>query len=227
MPFQIDPVLISRQHVRAARHCGPTDGRIVVKDRAEADHAVRPVENLACAGSADLAPVDAGELGVILRKEALRRGHDGDGTAERFGAAQIACFSAPAAAARPPDEQDRFLLALQKFPSCRNGGTQGLGVAWLFAKDCARPGRAPHKARCNVACDLDIGRLLLLAQRVADRVVDLMGCVGRGIDGDCRTSELLGDFQLVRPIVRRERVVNQMLCRAVVAVGRAGYQDNR
>jgi hypothetical protein len=44
-----------------------------------------PVENLACARGANLAPIDAGELGMILRKEALRRGHDGDGTAKSFG----------------------------------------------------------------------------------------------------------------------------------------------
>ena len=51
VPFQIDPVRISRQHAGTARHGGPADGRIVVKNRADADHAVRPVENLAAPGA--------------------------------------------------------------------------------------------------------------------------------------------------------------------------------
>ena len=57
-------------------------------------------------------------------------------------------------------------------------------------------------------------------------MVDLKGRVDRGIDGNCRASELLSDFKLVRPIVRRERMVNQMLCRTVIAVRCARYQDN-
>src|SRR6476660_9264270 len=96
VPLQIDPVRISCQHAGTARHRGPADGRIVVKDRADADHAVRPVENLASAGGADLAPVDTGGLGMSLWKEALRCGHVNDGQPSA-SASSIACFSAPAA----------------------------------------------------------------------------------------------------------------------------------
>src|SRR5208282_4581200 len=85
VPLQADTVLVRRQHAGTARHRGPADGRVIIEDRADADHAVRPVKDFPCAGSADLAPVDAGELRMILRKEALRRGHDRDGTAERLG----------------------------------------------------------------------------------------------------------------------------------------------
>ena len=133
VPLQIDPVRISCQHAGTARHRGPADGRIVVKDRADADHAVRPVENLASAGGADLAPVDTGELGMSLWKEALRCGHDNDGTAERFGELDRLLFGArrPQLAA---DQEDWFLLALQKFRSSPNGGTQRLGVARLLAQ---------------------------------------------------------------------------------------------
>src|SRR5580704_3284946 len=128
VPLQIDPVLIRRQHACAAWHRSPADGRVVVKNRADTDHAVRPVENLACAGRTNLAPINACELGMILRKETLGGRHNGDGTAESFGELVRLLFRArrPQLAA---DEQDWFLLALQKFRSCRNGGTQGLGVA--------------------------------------------------------------------------------------------------
>src|SRR5277367_6090987 len=82
---QADTVLVRRQHTGTARRSGPADSRVVVEDRADANHAVRPVKDLACAGGADFAPVDTGKLRMTLRKEAFSRGHDRDGTAERVG----------------------------------------------------------------------------------------------------------------------------------------------
>src|SRR4029077_12863246 len=136
VPLQIDPKLIRGQHAGAAWHRSPADGRIVVKDRADADHAIRPVENFACATGANLAPIDACELRMILRKEAFRRGHDGNGTAKSFSEFDCLLFRA----CRPQlatDQQDWFLLALQELRGSRNSGTQGLGVARLLAEDGA------------------------------------------------------------------------------------------
>src|SRR5271169_835217 len=51
-PSQVDTVLVRRQHAGTARHRGPADDRVIVEDRADADHAVRPVKDLARAGGA-------------------------------------------------------------------------------------------------------------------------------------------------------------------------------
>src|ERR1700683_4401043 len=120
VPLQTDTVLISGQHACAAWHRGPADGRVVVKNRADADHAVRPVENLACAESADLAPVDAGELWMIFRKKAFRSGHHGHGAAKCLGKCNCLLLRArrPQLAA---DQENWLLFALQK------GGRRGYG----------------------------------------------------------------------------------------------------
>src|ERR1700686_2518109 len=82
IPVEINPVLICRKYATATRHCGPTDSRVVVEDRANADDRVCPIDDFAGAWSTDLTPVDAGELRMNFRKEALCGGHDGDGAAE-------------------------------------------------------------------------------------------------------------------------------------------------
>jgi hypothetical protein len=58
-------------------------------------------------------------------------------------------------------------------------------------------------------------------------MIDLIwGVFGRGY-GDSRAGELFRNFKLVRPAVRRKRVVDQMLRRTIVRVGGARYQDDR
>src|SRR5262249_48958075 len=102
---------------------------------------------------------------MILGKEALRRGHDCDGASQRFSELDRLFFRArrPQLAA---DQQNRLLFALQELRGGCNGSTQRLRVARLLAKD--RTDRAPPstRSRCNVACNFDIGRLLL-TQRTA------------------------------------------------------------
>src|SRR5208337_1181389 len=117
----MNSVLVRREHTRTARYRSPPNGRVVIEDRADANHTVRPVDDFPRTGGADLAPVNAGELRVILRKEAFGSGHDRDATAECIGKLNgllLRLRSAQLAA----DQQDGLLSATQKFGRRRDGG---------------------------------------------------------------------------------------------------------
>jgi hypothetical protein len=120
MPLKIDPLLIRRQHAFAAWHRSPADGRVVVKNRADTDRAVRPVKNFACARGTDFAPIDACELGMILRKEFAAAITV---TAQPSASANsITCFSAPAARSLLPINRIGFCLA------CRNSAAAAMAA---------------------------------------------------------------------------------------------------
>jgi len=217
--IEMDAILIRCQYSGAAWHRSPTDCRMVVENRTNTDDPVRPINNLACAGRADLTPIYAGELQMVLRKEALSRGHHRDGAAQRFCQLDCLLFST----GRPQlasDHQYRLLLSLEEFRCPRDCSLEW--VAGLFTDDRAdRPWRRTRSRR-NVAGDFDVSGLFF-SKGGTDRVIDLVWHVFGGGDGDGRAGELFCDFQLVRPIMRRQRVVNQMLGRTIVRVGCTGH----
>jgi hypothetical protein len=143
----------------------------------------------------------------------------------------IASASATASfSARRPqlasDQQHRFLFPAQEFGGGGDRGLQRLGVAWLLLDDGADRPRRRTGGRRDVARDLDVSRLPF-AQGRADRVIDLVGRIHRGRDGNRGASEPFGIFQLVRKVVRTERMVQPVLGRPVVRVGRPGHKDDR
>ena len=193
------------QYAVAAGHGCPADRGVVVEYRAQAEHAVGPVHHRTGAGTADLAPVGADVLRVILRKETLGRGHHRHRAAERLG--QPHRFDLGAGGAQLAADQDhRLAPGVEEAGRGLDRGGERLCVAGFGLDDRAdRAGRGARRGR-QVAGDLDIGGLAL-AQRGTQRVVDQRrGILGRG-DRYRRAGELAGDLQLVPEIVRAQGVV--------------------
>jgi len=121
VPLEVEAVHVRRHNARAGRHRRPANGRIVVEERADADDGVGPVDNLACARRADLAPIDSGVLRMVFRKKALGRGHHSHGAAERLrqrhGLLLRACGAQLAA-----NQHHGLLLLAQKRDRCFHRG---------------------------------------------------------------------------------------------------------
>ncbi len=195
LSVQRDAVVVRRQDMGAIRHRGPADRGVVVEDGADTDDAVGPIDDLPGSRAANLAPVDAGKLRMILREKALGGSHDGDRATKCLSKLDGLLFRARCAQLAA-DQQQWLLPASQKRRRRGNRSLQRLGVALFLGEHGADRSRRGAGSVGNVAGDLDIGRLLF-AQCRADRMVDLSGRIGRGGNGDGGTGDLPCDLELI------------------------------